>query len=108
MNQSHILSFKSHVLFFDIINIHIITLGSSLEKFIHHDFYLIYFTIKTYTFKHLGGSFSFECRIKIFFIFIHLQTTLTSTSYAKLNRTQVMVSIRSLSRAMLNIKSIFL
>jgi hypothetical protein len=46
---------------------------------------------------------------KFFFIFfIHLQTTLTSTSYAKLNRTQVMVSIRSLSRAMLNIKSIFL
>jgi hypothetical protein len=79
MNQSHILSFKSHVLFFDIINIHIITLGSSLEEFIHHDFYLIYFTIKTYTFKHLGGSVLFECGINFFYFFYSF------TNYTNIN-----------------------
>jgi hypothetical protein len=79
MNQSHILSFKSHVLFFDIINIYIITLGSSLEEFIHHDFYLIYFTIKTYTFKHLGGSVSFECGINFFYFFYSF------TNYTNIN-----------------------
>jgi hypothetical protein len=31
----------------DIINIHIITLGSQIEEFVHHD--LIYYTIETHT-----------------------------------------------------------
>jgi hypothetical protein len=35
------------MLTFDIINIHIITLGSQIGEFVHHD--LIYYTIETHT-----------------------------------------------------------
>ena len=42
-----ILSFKFQMLSFDIINIHIITLGSQIGEFVHHG--LIYYTIDTHT-----------------------------------------------------------
>jgi len=38
---------KFQMLSFDIINIHIITLGSQIGEFVHHD--LIYYTIETHT-----------------------------------------------------------
>ena len=57
--------------------IHKIALGSLLVKLIHNDFHLIYYIIETYTYKHLGGSVSFQCGIDMFSFFIHLQTTPT-------------------------------
>jgi hypothetical protein len=42
-----ILSSKFQMLSFDIINIHIITLGSQIGEFVHHG--LIYYTIDTHT-----------------------------------------------------------
>jgi hypothetical protein len=42
-----ILSSKFQMLSFDIINVHIITLGSQIGEFIHHG--LIYYTIDTHT-----------------------------------------------------------
>jgi hypothetical protein len=47
------------MLFFDIINIHLITLESLLESFFHLVSYLIYCIIKIHTYKHLKiGVFS--------------------------------------------------
>jgi hypothetical protein len=41
------IKFQVQMLSFDIINIHIITLGSQIGEFVHHD--LIYYTIETHT-----------------------------------------------------------
>jgi hypothetical protein len=68
-------SHKCQVLSFDIVNIHIIALGSPLEELIYHGFHSIYYTIKSHIYKHLGGIFFFWCGIDIFSFFIHLQTT---------------------------------
>jgi len=53
---------------FDIINIHIIVLGSLLGEPIHHGFHLIHYIIETHTYKHIGRSVSFQCGINIFFL----------------------------------------
>jgi hypothetical protein len=50
-------SHKCQVLSFDIVNIHIIALGSPLEELIYHGFHSIYYTIKSHIYKHLGGIF---------------------------------------------------
>jgi len=57
------------MLSFDIINIHIITLGSQIEEFVHHG--LIYYTIENPHLETLGGSVSFQCGINIFSLFIY-------------------------------------
>jgi hypothetical protein len=43
-----------------------------MKNFTHHDFHLIYYTIDTFIYKHLGISVFFIYRIDIFFIFIYL------------------------------------
>jgi hypothetical protein len=60
---------------FDIINIHIIVLGSLLGEPLHHGFHLIHYIIETHTYKHIGRSVSFQYGINIFSFFIHLQIT---------------------------------
>jgi len=50
INLTDILSFKFHVLSFDIINIYIITLESLLKESFHHG--LIYYTIEIHTYKY--------------------------------------------------------
>jgi hypothetical protein len=57
------------MLSFDIISIHIITLGSQIEEFVHHG--LIYYTIENPHLETLGGSVSFQCGINIFSLFIY-------------------------------------
>jgi hypothetical protein len=46
-NMTVHIKFQVQMLSFDIINIHIITLGSQIGEFVHHD--LIYYTIETHT-----------------------------------------------------------
>jgi len=53
---------------FDIINIHIIVLGSLLGEPLHHGFHLIHYIIETHTYKHIGSSVSFQYGINIFFL----------------------------------------
>ena len=48
---------------FDIIKIYITALGSPLEKLIHHNFHLIYYIIKTLTYKDFGRSVFFQCEV---------------------------------------------
>jgi hypothetical protein len=58
------------MLYFNIINIHIITFKKLLEKSIHHKFYLIYYLIKTYTYKHLIKVL-FTCELHQQLLFVY-------------------------------------
>jgi hypothetical protein len=56
---------------FNIKNIYIIVLESSLEEPFHHDFHLIYYTIKIYTYKYLKVCF-FLMWDKYLFIYLFI------------------------------------
>jgi len=56
------------MLSFDIINIHIITLGSQIGEFVHHGLIL---HNRNPHLEILGGSVSFQCGIDIISLFIY-------------------------------------
>lgn len=60
---------NSQMLYFDIINIHIIKLRSLLRELINNEFHLFHYTIETHTCKNIGGSVSFQYGINIFFLY---------------------------------------